>query len=184
MSKAPSVQPAPRVAVPELSFEPALAADAQALNDAVSDLVRIYQFRDRDRICCYDISVTQCYALEALVERGALRSSALSEVLMLDRSTTTRVVDALVRKGYVERSVDAEDRRAVSLSATDTGRQLLSRIQSGLVEQHAELLRDVAPEARALTIDVIRRLARSAGSRFASGFSVGCNDGCATGACS
>ena len=23
--------------------------------------------RDRDRICCYDVSVTQCYALEALV---------------------------------------------------------------------------------------------------------------------
>jgi SAM-dependent methyltransferase len=26
---------------------------------ALSDLVRVYQFRDRDRICCHDISVTQ-----------------------------------------------------------------------------------------------------------------------------
>jgi MarR family transcriptional regulator, 2-MHQ and catechol-resistance regulon repressor len=184
MSKASPIQPAPRTAAPAAALEPALAADARALNDAVSDLVRIYQFRDRDRICCYDISVTQCYALEALVERGALRSSALSEVLMLDRSTTTRVIDALVRKGYVVRSVDVEDRRAVSLRATAAGQRLLSRIQAGLIEQHAELLRDVAPEARALTIDVIRRLARSAGSRFAYGFSVGCNDDCATGTCS
>lgn len=44
---------------------------AQALQ-AVVDLVRVYQFRDRDRICCHDISVTQCHALEALVEHGPM----------------------------------------------------------------------------------------------------------------
>ena len=36
-----------------------LHRDAEALQEAVADLVRIYQFRDRDRICCHDISVTQ-----------------------------------------------------------------------------------------------------------------------------
>src|SRR5262245_19696817 len=41
-----------------------LQDDAEALHAAVSDLVRIYQLRDRNQICCYDISVTQCYALE------------------------------------------------------------------------------------------------------------------------
>lgn len=160
-----------------------LAEDARALEDAVSDLVRVYQFRDRDRICCHDISVTQCYALEALVERGAMRSSTLSEALRLDRSTTTRVVDALVRKSYVERTVDLEDRRAVSLRATAAGRRLLARIRDGLVAQHAELLRDVTPASRAQTIDVIRRLAQRAAARFASGVSVGCEPGCATASC-
>ena len=72
-----------------------LMQDAEALHGALSELVRIYQFRDRDRICCHDISVTQCYALEALVEHGPMRSQALARRLMLDKSTTTRVVDAL-----------------------------------------------------------------------------------------
>jgi hypothetical protein len=35
--------------------------------------VSVYQFRDRDRICCHDVSVTQCYALETIVEHGPLR---------------------------------------------------------------------------------------------------------------
>src|SRR5690606_18937495 len=48
--------------------DPQLARDAAALQRALSDLIRVYQFRDRDRICCHDISVSQCYALEALVE--------------------------------------------------------------------------------------------------------------------
>lgn len=160
-----------------------LADDARALNEAVADLVRIYQFRDRDQICCYDISVTQCYALEALELHGALRSGALSAILRLDKSTTTRVVDALVRKGYVERAADAVDRRAVTLSLTASGRRLLRRIQDGLVAQQHDVLRDLAPEVRAQTIEVLRRLARRAELRFASGVSVGCSDGCADGSC-
>ena len=34
----------------------ALDRDALAMHEAVADLVRVYQFRDRDRICCHDVS--------------------------------------------------------------------------------------------------------------------------------
>ena len=74
-----------------------LEQNAAALHAAVSDLVRVYQFRDRDRICCHDISVTQCYALEAVAEHGPLRLGALAERMFLDKSTTSRVVATLVR---------------------------------------------------------------------------------------
>src|SRR5215213_25784 len=82
-----------------LSSAADLHRDAEALQAAVADLVRIYQFRDRDRICCHDISVTQCYALETLVEHAPMRLSALADRLFLDKSTTSRVVGTLVKKG-------------------------------------------------------------------------------------
>jgi hypothetical protein len=47
-----------------------LDRDTRDLYAALSDLVRLYQFRDRDTICCHDISVTQCYALQALARGG------------------------------------------------------------------------------------------------------------------
>jgi DNA-binding MarR family transcriptional regulator len=155
-----------------------LALDAAALHAAVSDLVRIYQFRDRDRICCHDISVTQCYALEALAERGPMRSLALADLLLLDKSTTTRVVDALERKGYVERRSDTQDARALSLQITRSGRALYERISRDLVAQQAEVVASLDPQQRAGAIEVIRRLARAAQQRFASGYSVGCADPC------
>lgn len=159
----------------------ALLTDAEALNAAVSQLVRAYQFRDRDRICCYDISVTQCYALEALVERGPSRSQALADALMLDKSTTTRVVDALVKKGYVVRQAEAEDARALALSVTREGRALYERINNELVEQQASLIQGLDPEVRRASIEVIRRLARAAQDRFVSGVSVGsCEPFCGT----
>jgi DNA-binding MarR family transcriptional regulator len=105
-----------------------LRNDAERLHAALNQLVRVYQLRDRDTICCHDVSVTQCNALELLVERGPLRSLALADALMLDKSTTTRVVDALERKGYVERRQDPSDARAHALTVTRAGRALYERI--------------------------------------------------------
>jgi MarR family transcriptional regulator, 2-MHQ and catechol-resistance regulon repressor len=150
-----------------------LDRDAAALQTAVADLVRVYQFRDRDRICCHDISVTQCYALETLVEQGPLRLGALARRLFLDKSTTSRVVAALAKKGYAEQHPDPSDGRALAIGATRRGRTLCARIIDDLVAQQRELLADFEPSVRAGVIDVIGRLARAADARFRSGVSVG-----------
>src|SRR4029450_10372225 len=139
-----------------------LDGDAIALQAGVADLVRVYQFRDRDRICCHDVSVTQCYALETLVQQGPMRLSALAERLFLDKSTTSRVVSTLVRKGYVEQGPDARDRRAMSLHATRQGQRLYTRINDDLIEQQKQLLEDLAPDVRACVVQVLRRLADAA----------------------
>jgi DNA-binding MarR family transcriptional regulator len=150
-----------------------LERDAADLQAAVSELVRVYQFRDRDRICCHDISVTQCYALEMLVEHGPMRSSALAERLFLDKSTTSRVAATLVKKGYVEQRPDDVDGRATALQVTGAGRRLYKRITDDLVEQQKHLLQDLDPEVRDAVVKVIRGLTRAADSRFRSGVSVG-----------
>ncbi|MPZ21189.1 MAG: MarR family transcriptional regulator [Luteitalea sp.] len=150
-----------------------LQRHAEALHAAVSDLVRVYQFRDRDCICCHDISVTQCYALEALSEHGPLRLGALADRLYLDKSTTSRVVGALVRKGYVEPRRESGDRRAAALVVTRAGRRLYERITADLVEQQKALLQDLDPAIREGVTQVIRRFTRAAEARFLSGTSVG-----------
>jgi MarR family 2-MHQ and catechol resistance regulon transcriptional repressor len=151
-----------------------LDRDADALQAAVADLVRVYQFRDRDRICCHDVSVTQCHALETLVEQGPQRLGALAQRLFLDKSTTSRVVAALVKKGYVDQAPDAVDGRATTLSASRRGRALCARINADLVAQQRALLQDFDPAVRAGVVDVIRRLARAADARFRSGVPAGC----------
>jgi DNA-binding MarR family transcriptional regulator len=158
----------------------ALDRDAAALHAAIADLVRVYQFRDRDRICCHDISVTQCYALETVVEHGPLGLSALAKRLFLDKSTTSRVVGSLVKKGYVEQRADVQDGRAVALSATRKGRGLCARITDDLVDQQKQLLQDLDPEVRAGVVHVMRRLAQAADARFRSGSMDGSGESCCT----
>jgi MarR family transcriptional regulator, 2-MHQ and catechol-resistance regulon repressor len=163
------------------STQAALERDAAALQMAVADLVRVYQFRDRDRICCHDISVTQCYALETLIAHGPMRLSALAERLFLDKSTTSRVVAALVKKGYVDQGADAQDARARALSVTRKGRSLCARITSDLVGQQKQLLQDLDPDVRSGVVEVLRRLAQAADARFRSGAPAGVNTSCCSG---
>ena len=169
----------PATSPPQPAVPADLQRDAEGLQLALAELVRVYQFRDRDKICCHDISVTQCYALETLVEHGPLRLGGLADRLFLDKSTTSRVVATLVKKGYVQQRPDASDARAVAINATARGQRLCARINADLVDQQRQLLEDLEPSVRAGVVEVIRRLARAADARFRSGVSVGSGTCCA-----
>lgn len=138
-----------------------LTQDAEDLYDAVNQLVRVYQFRDRDRICCYDVSVTQCYAVETLVKQGALRLQVLAEEMFLDKSTASRVIDALERKGYVSRVEDDEDRRAVKIQATQAGKELYEKIRSDLVAEERAMIENLSVEARQGAVSLLRQITRA-----------------------
>ncbi len=134
------------------------------LNTAVADLIRAYQVRDRDCICCHDISVTQCHTLEVL-QKGPVTLGELTAKLLLDKSTTSRVVHTLVRKGYVERGAHPEDRRALQIRSTAKGRKLYQRIERSLQEQSMMLLAEFPPEVRDAAIKVVSEIAAVAMSR-------------------
>ena len=144
----------------------ALDRDAAELQEALNELIRVYQFRDRKRICCHDVSVTQCYALRELVRNGPMALSQLSTGLYLDDSTVCRVVDSLERKGYTTRSADPGDARAIRIEATETGRRLYGQIEADLLSEQRALLAEFDPEIRQATAKLISRLAREAAARF------------------
>ncbi len=145
--------------------DPQLQQDAEALYEALGDLIRLYQFRDRDRICCHDLSITQCHALEVLSVRGGLTLNEVAAELYLDKSTASRVVAALERKGYVERTEHPEDRRAILLEVTGTGQALYKQIHGEIIEQEKGLLTDFDSGTRQSMTKLIRRLAAAAADR-------------------
>jgi MarR family 2-MHQ and catechol resistance regulon transcriptional repressor len=136
-----------------------LTRQARELQDALAEFIRVYQFRDRDRICCHDISPTQCYALDALLRRELVTLNDLAAELCLDKSTASRVVTTLRRKGYVGRATHPGDARAVLLDVTSAGRRLHDRIRTDRIAERTDLLAGFPPEVREGITDVMRRLA-------------------------
>ncbi len=146
-----------------------LRKDAVELHRALSDLVRIYQFRDRTQICYHDVSVTQCYAISTLADQESMPLGRLASALFLDKSTASRMVDALEGKGYIRRGPDPNDGRALRIELTAEGIELHSRIEKSLVDGLKEMLDDFEPAARRVSIDIIARLACAAAARFSCG---------------
>jgi MarR family 2-MHQ and catechol resistance regulon transcriptional repressor len=139
--------------------------EAARLYAALSDLVHVYQFRDRDRICCHDISVTQCYAMETLVRLGSRTLNELATEMYLDKSTTSRVVATLERKGYVVRQPHPRDKQSILIDLTTSGKRLQARIERDLVEETQQLLQEFEPAVRQAAPALLTRLARAAERR-------------------
>ena len=146
-------------------LDPALQRDAHALYQKLNELLRVVQFRDRDRACCFDVSVSQCYALKAVVDAGALTANELAAQLYLDKSTASRVANGLETKGYLVRSRDPEDGRIVRLEASPEGRALCQRIEDALAAEYAEILGDFDPEIRVAITRMVGRLAGTFAAR-------------------
>jgi MarR family 2-MHQ and catechol resistance regulon transcriptional repressor len=144
-----------------------LDRQATELNDALFSFSRVYQFRDRDRICSYDISVTQCHALDVLIRRDRCTLNELAGELYLDKSTASRVVATLERKGYVARTRHPGDQRAVLLAVTGAGQKLYRKIIENLVAERREILASFPAEVRASAGELIRRLTDAVKTRSA-----------------
>lgn len=142
---------------------------AERLHRALSDLIRAIQFRDRDQICCHDLSVTQCYALEAILRCEGLSLNDLAAELFLEKSTASRIVDGLEAKALARREPDPEDGRAVRIVATDRGRAVHERIESDLIASGERLLEGFDDRDREVACGIVERLARSAADRVERG---------------
>ncbi len=144
-----------------------LHRDARRLYEAAAAFVRLHQFRDRDRICCRDVSVTQCWALEALLRSGGrLPQTAVASALRIDKSTASRVLDALEAKGHVRRRKDMADRRVVRVSITDAGRRLHGAIEADLVAAHRGVLAGTTAAFRRRAIDLFDGLVAMTAARI------------------
>jgi DNA-binding MarR family transcriptional regulator len=74
-----------------------------------------------------DMGDAQIWTLHALA-RGPMLASELARRSNVTNPTMTRIVDALVEKGFVERHPDPVDRRRIHLQLTKTGAQVGSYV--------------------------------------------------------
>jgi DNA-binding MarR family transcriptional regulator len=125
--------------MPEVTLEEA----AERLHRLSKELIRRYQFRDWNQICCYGISISQSHILDVLAEEGDLTMQQLAGRMFKSVSTMTRVVAQLVRRGYVRRRQDAADRRVVHVSITPQGKAIVAAIGRDLIETQKAILQAV-----------------------------------------
>jgi DNA-binding MarR family transcriptional regulator len=88
-----------------------------------------------------DLPINGPYVL-AGAAGGEVPLSRIIQLLGLSKQATGHLVDTLVTRGYVERSVDPADRRRLTLALTERGiaaaavvREAVARVDEALVEQ-------------------------------------------------
>ena len=146
-----------------------LTADAAGFSAALEALARIYQLQDPRQTCTYGITLTECYALEAVVENGTLTVNEVAAELALDKSTASRAVASLAQKRLIARRDHPRDRRSVEVSATAHGSRLYRQIRDAGRRRHRDLLKGFPPDVRRAAIDLLSGLAAAERTRVRPG---------------
>jgi MarR family 2-MHQ and catechol resistance regulon transcriptional repressor len=95
------------------------------------------QERIKADVSKYDLNVTEFGVLEALHHKGPLSIQAIQSKVLVAASSMTYVIRQLQNKGWVEKSVDDEDRRISRIQLSEKGRQLMETVYP----QHALAMR-------------------------------------------
>ena len=149
----------------QTTHRPTLIRDAARLQESLSELIRVLQFRDRDRACCYDLSVSQCHALQALIQHGPMTVTQLGDHLYLEKSTASRLAKSLLDKDLVRKRAPLSDGRVVILQVTEAGHRLARKILKDLAEEYMDLLGEFEPEVTEALPRLLDRLTRTISGR-------------------
>jgi len=94
----------------------------------VSELCQVVRFCRQDSMFCEDVTFTQFLILDEVAKKGELKMLELHQILAVDKSTTTRLVNPLVGQGLIERKMSDHDSRAVNLRLTKAGRKIHRKV--------------------------------------------------------
>lgn len=110
-----------------------------------------------------EVTLAQYRVLVELAARGPQRVADLAGALAVQPSTATRMCDRLAAKRLVRKRRTSRDRRAVRVSLTPTGRDLLREVARRRRVEIAEILGRLATEDRRLVLTALRAFAEAAG---------------------
>ncbi|MDQ6977429.1 MAG: MarR family transcriptional regulator [Ghiorsea sp.] len=106
--------------------------------------------------------VAQDFAiLVRLLNEGTVTQARIIELMMRDKTTITRRIDGLVKKGLVARVVNPSDRRCMNILLTVDGYAMLETAFPMASGFQNELVQGVEEVDKATTIKVLQKLAET-----------------------
>lgn len=104
------------------------------------------------------LTVSQFAVLEILYHKGDLRVSEIIDKILATGGNMTVVIDNLVKRNFVKRCTDVDDRRVNLISITEDGRKLISEIFPKHLENINEIFNILTSEEKKSLISLLKKL--------------------------
>ena len=111
-------------------------------------LVRAAGLYEPGRLTAAGVSASEGSALAELATGPGLSQQDLADRLGLEKSTISRLVTGLERKGWITRERDPDNRRYYRLQLTRTGKTTARKVRTAWHERHQRILTALTPTER------------------------------------
>ena len=104
------------------------------------------------------ITVDQWLVLKTICDDHDLSQKEIAERVFKDHASITRIIEILVRQGYLIRSFHDSDRRRVNLILTNTGKQLCKQIIPVVISYRKKALQGLSDKELDILIDILGKI--------------------------
>ena len=154
------------------AIEEAGGVDMSAMNEHIGYRIRILQlriFQDIDeRMQRLGMTLGAYTALVTIHENPGVRQGLLGVAMHVKRPNMTKLINGLERAGLVSRSTPPDDKRAVELRLTPSGRERLAQASREVVAHDHEIGKLLSQTERSEMMRLLDRVSEGIDARRAA----------------
>lgn len=140
-------------------------ADTKLVGRAIAALVRTsgaFHQKIKEDAAVHGLHVTEFSVMELLYHQGRQPVQKVAQHVLITSGSTTYVLDKLVKKQMIKRTLCAEDRRVTYVELTEEGQQLMQEAFPEHLENMARFFEGVDEETLTQWIELTRKLGKAA----------------------
>lgn len=139
--------------------------DVDAVTDAVLTASRLLVALSAKSIAAVDETITlpQFRLMVVLYTGGPMKLTAIAEVLGVNPSTATRMVDRILTAGLITRETNPASRREMIIDLTPTGREQVREVTRRRRAMIRQIVRRMAPTTRRGMVRALSAFAAAGG---------------------
>src|SRR4030067_2999754 len=100
----------------------------QEVFSLIGELSRALRCCQQEESFCLDLTLSQFFILHTIAGKTQIPLAQLHDILAVEKSTTTRMVGPLIRRGLIVQERAENDSRALNLRLTPQGVEIYERI--------------------------------------------------------
>jgi DNA-binding MarR family transcriptional regulator len=127
----------------------------EELMDVFGGLSQVLRCCCRDEAFCEGVTFHQFMILDAVAKEKELHMADLHKILSVEKSTTTRLVNPLIKKGLIRRDKADHDSRAVKLTLTREGRETHKKVLRCLTDFFERVLGNIPAKKRTEVLESV-----------------------------
>ncbi len=107
----------------------------------------------------YTITIDQWLVIKSILENPGISQSQLSSLVFKDNASVTRIIELLIKAGYLARADHQTDRRRSSLRVLEKGIQVITDVNVVIMKNRKTALKNITEDelhiARSVLVKII-----------------------------
>ena len=109
----------------------------------------------------FNLTPEQFLVMDTLWDEGVLSQQQIADILVKDKNSVTKLIDALEKKDLVYRLTDDQDRRLNKIHLTEHAKSIKDEITEVAINSTNSIIRDIPKEELIAFIKVLNKMSEN-----------------------